>query len=96
MATKVFNPSELKSDIPEPNHNGTNLSAVKIRKHCDASLKRLQTDYIDLYQMHHVDRNCPWDETWQAFDSLTKQGKLYIQDPVILLVGTLLPPIRKQ
>ncbi|MDA3810558.1 MAG: aldo/keto reductase [Spirochaetaceae bacterium] len=76
LATKVFNPSELKDEIPEPNHNGRNLSAVKIKKHCDASLKRLQTDYIDLYQMHHVDRNCPWGETWQAFDSLTKQGKI--------------------
>ena len=76
LATKVYNPSELKSDISEPNHNGRNLSAVKIRKHCDASLKRLQTDYIDLYQMHHVDRKCPWAETWQAFDALSKQGKI--------------------
>ena len=76
LATKVFNPAELKSDIAEPNHNGRSLSAVKIRKHCDASLKRLQTDYIDLYQMHHVDRLCPWEETWQAFDSLTKQEKI--------------------
>jgi len=76
LATKVYNPAEIKSDIAEPNHNGRNLSAVKIKKHCDASLKRLQTDYIDLYQMHHVDRKCPWGEIWQAFDSLTKQGKI--------------------
>jgi aryl-alcohol dehydrogenase-like predicted oxidoreductase len=52
---------------------------VKIKKHCDGSLKRLQTDWIDLYQMHHVDRKCPWDETWSAFDSLVTQGKvLYV------------------
>jgi aryl-alcohol dehydrogenase-like predicted oxidoreductase len=49
---------------------------MKIKKHCDGSLKRLQTDWIDLYQMHHIDRDCPWDETWQAFDSLVKQGKV--------------------
>jgi aryl-alcohol dehydrogenase-like predicted oxidoreductase len=76
LATKVFNPAEIEGEIPEPNHNSRNLSAVKIRKHCDASLTRLKTDYIDLYQMHHVDRNCPWDEIWQAFDTLTKQGKI--------------------
>ena len=49
---------------------------MKIKKHCDGSLKRLQTDWIDLYQMHHIDRDCPWDETWQAFDNLGKQGKI--------------------
>jgi aryl-alcohol dehydrogenase-like predicted oxidoreductase len=39
-------------------------------------LKRLQTDHIDLYQMHHVDRDCRWDEIWQAFEQLGNQGKL--------------------
>jgi aryl-alcohol dehydrogenase-like predicted oxidoreductase len=53
---------------------GRSLSAYKIRKHCEGSLKRLQTDHIDLYQMHHVDRDCPWDETWQAFEQLGHQG----------------------
>jgi aryl-alcohol dehydrogenase-like predicted oxidoreductase len=76
LATKVYNPAEVDGDLPDPNHNERNLSAVKIRKHCDNSLRRLQTDYIDLYQMHHIDRHCPWQETWQAYDSLIKQGKV--------------------
>ncbi|MBW6478967.1 MAG: aldo/keto reductase, partial [Bacteroidales bacterium] len=56
--------------------DGRSLSAYKIRKHCEGSLKRLQTDWIDLYQMHHIDRDCPWDEIWQSFDTLTRQGKI--------------------
>jgi aryl-alcohol dehydrogenase-like predicted oxidoreductase len=76
LATKVYNPVTRKANRPEPNSDGRNLSAMKIKKHCDGSLKRLQTDWIDLYQMHHIDRACPWDETWQAFDSLVKQGKV--------------------
>lgn len=76
LATKVFNRIERDDALPEPNSNHRLLSAYKIRKHCEASLKRLQTDWIDLYQMHHVDRDCPWDETWQAFDNLAKQGKI--------------------
>lgn len=76
LATKVYNPVTRKANKPEPNTDGRSLSAMKIKKHCDGSLKRLQTDWIDLYQMHHVDHDCPWDETWQAFDSLVKQGKV--------------------
>ncbi len=76
LASKVYNPADTDSDRPEPNHNSRNLSALKIRRHCDASLRRLQTDVIDLYQMHHVDRLCPWSEIWQAFDALEKQGKI--------------------
>ncbi len=76
LATKVFNPVTRKANRPEPNTDTRNLSAMKIKKHCTNSLKRLQTDWIDLYQMHHVDRDCPWDETWQAFDSLVKQGQV--------------------
>jgi aryl-alcohol dehydrogenase-like predicted oxidoreductase len=76
LATKVFNPVDRKANLPEVNSDGRSLSAYKIRKHCEGSLKRLQTDWIDLYQMHHVDHNCPWDETWQAFDALVKQGKI--------------------
>jgi aryl-alcohol dehydrogenase-like predicted oxidoreductase len=76
LATKVYNPVTRKANLPEVNSDGRSLSAYKIRKHCEGSLKRLQTDWIDLYQMHHSDRDCPWDETWQAFDSLVKQGKV--------------------
>ena len=76
LATKVYNPVDRKDTRPEPNRDGRNLSAVKIKRHCEGSLQRLQTECIDLYQMHHVDRECPWDETWQAFDSLVKQGKV--------------------
>jgi len=76
LATKVYNPVSRKANKPEPNSDGRSLSAVKIKKHCDGSLKRLQTDWIDLYQMHHIDRECPWDETWQAFGALVQQGKV--------------------
>lgn len=76
LATKVFNPVTRKDNLKEVNSDGRSLSAYKIRKHCEGSLKRLQTDVIDLYQMHHIDRDCPWDEIWQAFDSLVDQGKV--------------------
>ena len=59
--------------------NETFLSALNIRRQCDGSLKRLQTDYIDLYQMHHVDRLTPWEEIWEAMSVLRQQGKvLYV------------------
>jgi aryl-alcohol dehydrogenase-like predicted oxidoreductase len=56
--------------------NESKLSALNIRRALDASLKRLQTDYIDLYQFHHVDRNTPWDEIWQALETAVAQGKV--------------------
>jgi len=76
LATKVFNPVKRKANLPEINTDERSLSAYKIRKHCEGSLTRLRTDHIDLYQMHHIDRDCPWDETWQAFEQLGNQGKI--------------------
>ena len=52
------------------------LSAYHIRRACEESLRRLQTDHIDLYQMHHVDLSVTWDETWEAFEVLRHQGKI--------------------
>jgi NDP-hexose 2,3-enoyl reductase len=60
-----------------PNDQG--LSARHIIAACNESLRRLQTDYIDLYQMHHVSRSTPWEEIWQAMETLVAQGKvLYV------------------
>ena len=56
--------------------NEGRLSALNIRRACEASLRRLQTDYIDLYQFHHVDRNTSWEEIWQASETLVTQGKV--------------------
>lgn len=69
LATKLY------GDMEEWPNNGK-LSALNIRRACDASLKRLQTDYIDIYQMHHVDRATPWDEIWEGFETLRSQGKI--------------------
>lgn len=76
LATKVYNPVDRKANLPEVNSDGRSLSAYKIRKHVEGSLKRLQTEWIDIYQMHHIDHDCPWDETWSAFGSLINQGKV--------------------
>ena len=56
--------------------NQGRLSALHIRQACEGSLRRLQTDHIDLYQMHHIDRDTPWDEIWQAMELLVQQGKV--------------------
>ncbi|ONK09790.1 aldo/keto reductase [Streptomyces sp. MP131-18] len=69
LSTKVGNPMD-----DWPNESG--LSARHIIASCDASLRRLKTDWIDLFQMHHVDRSAPWDEVWQAMEFLTRQGKV--------------------
>jgi aryl-alcohol dehydrogenase-like predicted oxidoreductase len=76
LATKVYGNMAAEGDA-WPNHD--RLSAVNIRRAVDASLKRLQTDHIDLYQFHHIDRNTPFEEIWQAIDVLVQQGKvLYV------------------
>ncbi len=69
LATKLYGDMD-----PWPN-NGK-LSALNIRRALDASLTRLQTDYIDLYQFHHIDRSTPWEEIWQAMEVAVAQGKV--------------------
>ena len=69
LATKVYQPMGLGP-------NDRRLSAYHIRRACEASLRRLQTDHIDLYQMHHVDRLTPWEEIWQAMEQLVREGKI--------------------
>ncbi len=69
LATKVY--SKMGD---RPNESG--LSAFHIRKACDESLRRLNTDHIDLYQMHHIDRSVRWEEIWQAMEGLVQQGKV--------------------
>jgi aryl-alcohol dehydrogenase-like predicted oxidoreductase len=72
LATKVYQPMDFGP-------NDRHLSAYHIRKACEDSLRRLQTDHIDLYQMHHIDRRTPWEEIWQAMELLVQQGKvLYV------------------
>lgn len=73
LATKVYG-SMAAEGAPWPNYD--RLSALNIRRAVDASLKRLQTDYIDIYQFHHVDRLTPFEEIWQAVEVLVQQGKI--------------------
>src|ERR1019366_9398893 len=69
LATKVY--GEM-GDGP----NQSKLSAYHIKRACEDSLRRLQTDHIDLYQMHHIDRGTPWEEIWQAMEQLVHEGKV--------------------
>jgi aryl-alcohol dehydrogenase-like predicted oxidoreductase len=72
LSTKVYG---KMGDGP----NDQRLSAYHIRMACEASLRRLKTDHIDLYQMHHIDRATPWEEVWQAMEQLVREGKvLYV------------------
>lgn len=69
LATKVHEP--MSDDV-----NDRGLSARHIQMACEASLRRLGVDHIDLYQMHHIDRAASPEEVWQAMDRLIAQGKI--------------------
>ncbi|TMS51142.1 aldo/keto reductase [Mycobacterium sp. DBP42] len=69
LATKAYQPMGLGP-------NDRRLSAYHLKRACEASLRRLQTDHIDLYQMHHVDRATPFEEIWQAMQQLVVEGKI--------------------
>lgn len=72
LATKVY--GKMGEGV-----NDRKLSAYHIRRACEESLRRLKTDHIDLYQMHHIDRETPWEEIWQAMEQLVREGKvLYV------------------
>ena len=66
LATKVFFPMSRRD---------RGLSAAQIRKQCDASLKRLRTDHVDLYQCHRYDPDTPLEETMEALTEVVRQGK---------------------
>ncbi len=76
LATKVSGPMNDRHDGPNQQRG---LSAFKIQRHFEGSLRRLGTDHVELYQMHHVDRQVTWDELWGAFERLVNAGEaLYI------------------
>ena len=70
LATKAFFPQDQK----DPNARG--LSRRHLIEACEASLKRLQTDWIDLYQVHRPQSDIPIDETLRALDDLIRAGKV--------------------
>ena len=74
LATKVYGDMSDENDGP---NGARGLSAYKIRRHLEGSLKRLQTDRVELYQMHHIERHAPWEEIWGAFEALVNQGTVY-------------------
>ena len=73
LATKVHEEMWDKNDGP---NSAGGLSLYKIRRHLDSSMKRLQTDHLEIYYMHHIDRNVTWDEMWDAFQPLVQQGRI--------------------
>lgn len=70
LATKVYN---NMYDSPPPNEE-RGISSYKVRKHIAGSLQRLQTDHIDLYQIHHIDRDISLEEFWTTFGRLIANG----------------------
>ena len=76
LATKVFNPVKREENLREINTDERSLSAYKIRKHAEGSLKRLGTDYIDLYQTHWPDHDMPYEHTLEPLTELIEEGKI--------------------
>ena len=77
LATKLY--GDMGNGPLENWPNTNRVTALHIRRACEASLTRMQTDYLDLYQMHHIYRAAPWEEVWEAFEVLKYQGKvLYV------------------
>jgi len=70
LATKVYG---AMTGEPIPNEE-RGISAYKVRKHSADSLRRLQTDHIDLYQVHHIDRRVTAEEFWGTFERLVNKG----------------------
>lgn len=75
LATKVHSPMVAPtSEGDRPNARGA--SAWQVRREAIGSLRRLQTDRIDLYQFHHIDRHISWPEMWQAMEVLVNRGEV--------------------
>ena len=74
LATKVYFP--YQKDWPFEHANDRGLSRKHIAEQCDTSLRRLQTDYLDLYQCHRYDEETPLIETCRAFNDLINRGKI--------------------
>jgi len=90
LATKVYG---TMGDWP----NESRLSKLAIVRQCEESLRRLETDRIDLYQMHHIDRNAWWDEIWEAMDQLKRDGKiLYVGSSNFALLPLVHPGFQRQ
>lgn len=73
LVTKVY--EKINRAVDGPNDN-PGLSLYKIRRHLEDSLTRLQTDHVELYKMHHIDRRTEWEELWEAFETVVRQGKV--------------------
>lgn len=73
LATKLY--EKLNDPLDGPNDD-RGVSAYKIRRRLEGSLRRLQTEHLELYQMHHVDRRTSWEELWEGFEHVVRQGKV--------------------
>jgi aryl-alcohol dehydrogenase-like predicted oxidoreductase len=74
LATKVY--GQMAPGEPVDPNESRGISRYKIRRHVEDSLRRLKTDHIDLYQVHHIDRHISPAEYWTTFDQLVADGKV--------------------